>query len=476
MIVSIGLAHEEIIQWWTKMSLQKPIKCQVNQNYTTAFHPIAEKFLSKVEPIPIITSKPCPCFKDDKKYFKYDFKGNIKMGQLEGPGKLKIFASNNNQYSCKFDETCIETNGLLKNKRNLKITGTFKNGTLHGVAKIVFEDQSTMISNFVNGALDGPERLWDSNNRLYSYSFKKKSKQKSKCWKADKNYLFWSDCSFVLEDAAEPFSTILIPFDTKKEILVGNVNTIGSDNGNIDALVEDLFSAKIEMINNDHECFLMLNWDKKERKDFKLSLHRNGNQKQLPLNYVPNKMCHDPNQFTTNKTAKEQFEFWENFINDTFIDGFENGYEVLNLVKPEPSSTLELDLVQQKFISSSITIFISKNIFYANMSHWNGKSLPWRALEIHLDTNGNLHGKCSFLLEMNNWNTTGRHTLLNWSLKYFSGEFFHGKLHGLALLITWDGANIFATFQNGELHGPVFAFGTIPIYDMAVSVFLKKNL
>ena len=146
MIVSIGLAHEEIIQWWTKMSLQKPIKCQVNQNYMTAFHPIAEKFLSQVEPIPIITSKPCPCFKDDKKYFKYDFKGNIKMGQLEGPGKLKIFASNNNQYSCKFDETCIETNGLLKNKRNLKITGTFKNGTLHGVAKIVFEDQSTTVS------------------------------------------------------------------------------------------------------------------------------------------------------------------------------------------------------------------------------------------------------------------------------------------------------------------------------------------
>ena len=69
MIVSIGLAHEEIIQWWTKMSLQKPIKCQVNQNYMTAFHPIAEKFLSQVEPIPIITSKPCPCFKDDKKVF-----------------------------------------------------------------------------------------------------------------------------------------------------------------------------------------------------------------------------------------------------------------------------------------------------------------------------------------------------------------------------------------------------------------------
>ena len=46
MIVSIGLAHEEIIQWWTKMSIQKPIQCQMNQKYMTAFHPIGEKFLS----------------------------------------------------------------------------------------------------------------------------------------------------------------------------------------------------------------------------------------------------------------------------------------------------------------------------------------------------------------------------------------------------------------------------------------------
>ena len=211
------------------------------------------------------------------------------MGQLEGTGKLKIFESNsnNNQYSCQSDETCIVTNGLLKNKRNLKITGTFKNGTLNGVAKIVFEDQSTMISNFVNGVPNGPERLWDSNNILYSYSYKKKNKHKSKCWKADKNFLFWSDCSFVLED--EELLSVLIPFDTKKEILVGNVNIISSDKGNIDALVEDLHSAKIEIISNDNECFLMLNWEKTDKKDFKLSLHRNGNQKQLPLNYVPNK-------------------------------------------------------------------------------------------------------------------------------------------------------------------------------------------
>ena len=243
------------------------------------------------------------------------------------------------------------------------------------------------------------------------------------------------------------------------------------DKGNIDALVEDLHSAKIEIISNDNECFLMLNWDKTDRKNFKLSLHRNGNQKQLPLQYVPNKMCHDPDE-SKNKTAKDQFAFWENLINDTFVDGFENGYEVLNLVKPEPSTTLELDLFQQKFISSNnITIFTSKNVFYANMSHWNGKNLPWRVLEIHLDSNGKLHGKCAFMLELKYWNTTGTHNFLNWSLKYFSGEFFHGKLQGMALLITWNGANIFATFQNGELHGPVFAFGTIPIYDMAVSFF-----
>ena len=37
-------------------------------------------------------------------------------------------------------------------------------------------------------------------------------------------------------------------------------------------------------------------------------------------------------------------------------------------------------------------------------------------------------------------------------------------------MITWSGAVIFATFKDGELHGPAFAFNRITIYDIAVKI------
>ena len=33
-----GVVHERIIQWWNKMSEQKPIKCKLNPCYSKSFH------------------------------------------------------------------------------------------------------------------------------------------------------------------------------------------------------------------------------------------------------------------------------------------------------------------------------------------------------------------------------------------------------------------------------------------------------
>ena len=40
----------------------------------------------------------------------------------------------------------------------------------------------------------------------------------------------------------------------------------------------------------------------------------------------------------------------------------------------------------------------------------------------------------------------------------------------IGTMITWSGAVIFATFKDGELHGPAFAFNRITIYDIAVKI------
>ena len=53
-------------------------------------------------------------------------------------------------------ETCIQRSRFLSsNQEIVQAVGTFKNGSLHGTAKLVLNDQTTIIANFKDGYFDG---------------------------------------------------------------------------------------------------------------------------------------------------------------------------------------------------------------------------------------------------------------------------------------------------------------------------------
>ena len=469
-ITAIGPVHEEILQWWSKVSVQKPIQCKMNSIYTLPFHQSSsvKNIINDLSSVPIVRSH--PCLETDQKYLDYVFKGSIKNGHFEGPGKLKIFEHwwDIDTIDEKAKETCISTIG---NQRNMEIVGNFKNGTLHGVAKIVLQDNSTTISNYVNGEAHGAERMWDPRKKLFSYSYRIKSQKKSKCWKADETYLYVTDyCSFVQED--DDFSSIiLIPFNSDEEILVGTFNTLRLIGGTAEGVIEELHSANIEITSSDKDCFMMLKWHLENKKDYKLFLNQGGKHKKVPLlKYKTQPMCSLENSLKSSNSEtlpEKQFVLWEDYLNS---GSKSNGFEVLDLVKPEETK-MEENKVQQNFLGNDVKIFTSNHLIYVNFSHWNGEIVPWIGQKMSLDTNGQLHGICTFSLERKYMNNTGKHNFLNWSLKYFHGKFVHGKLQGMVQLETWHGAIIFATFKDNELHGPAFSFGIYPIYDMAVSNF-----
>ena len=464
-ITATGPVHEEILQWWKKVSVQKPIQCKMNPIYTLPFQSSSVKnIINDLSYVPIVKSH--PCLETSQKYLDYIFKGNTTNGHFEGPGKLKIFEQwDIDVIDEKAKETCITTVG---NQRNMEIVGNFKNGTLHGVAKMVLQDNSTTITNYVNGVANGAERMWDSNKILFSYSYRIKSKQKSKCWMADETYIYVTDyCSFVQEDDFYS-SIILIPFDINEEILVGKFNALSLVGGTAEGVIEELHGANIEITSSDKDCFMMLKWNLDNKKNYKLFLNVGGKHKKVPLlNYKTQPMC-STLKLSNSETPEKQFAFWEDSLNSTSNS---NGYEVLDLVKPE-ETRMEENKVHQKFIGNDVKIFTSNYLIYANFSHWNGEIVPWIGEKISFDTNGHLHGICTFSLERKYMNNTGKHNFLNWSLKHFHGKFVHGKLQGMARLDTWLDTIIFATFKDNELHGPAFAVGRFPIYDMTVSIFL----
>ena len=74
-VFASGSAHEQIIQWWNKVSVQKPLKCSLNPSYLTPLHGMAMKLLENVVWKPIIYSEPCGFNKVNEYPFVY--KGDL---------------------------------------------------------------------------------------------------------------------------------------------------------------------------------------------------------------------------------------------------------------------------------------------------------------------------------------------------------------------------------------------------------------
>ena len=241
--------------------------------------------------------------------------------------------------------------------------------------------------------------------------------------------------------------------DTSKEILIGNVNiALG--------YAENLYSANVKITSKEEECFIHFDWEIKEKKNFKLIF--NGNIQIPDSNYETDPLCKKGQQ-SNNGMPEQKFKIWEELIND---DQQSLSFQKLYHLKPE-ITPMDPTKVNQKFLSD-MTYFSEGSNIHVNMSVWEGPISTWKASIDGFDTQDQLHGFCQFNLLSNFINETGKHDFLEWSLEHISGNFVHGKLQGIGYLITWRGVQIFATFKDGELHGPVSAIGKKFLYDVEV--------
>ena len=244
--------------------------------------------------------------------------------------------------------------------------------------------------------------------------------------------------------------------DSSNEILVGNVNLVMEN-------AEDIYGVDVKITSEKEECFLQLDFNIKEKKNFNLLF--DGNVKVPLFDNKKHSFCNKFQHLQKNSKLDQTYLAWEKWINDpnNLI-----GFKALYYREPEVSA-MEHTKVKQKFITN-IT-FISQDIhILVNMSVWGGPIATWRGSKVSFDTNGQLHGLCQLNLKYEFFNKTGHHDFLQWSLKSISGHFMHGKLEGKACLITWRGLGIYATFRDGELHGPVHSIGRKFLFDVEVRI------
>ena len=144
-------SRDEVLQWWEKMSVQKPVKCQLNPELLQDFPSFAKKYLH----VPDYLLKPHLC--DQNKIRDYKLKGlKIINGTIEGTGKITFLKAKEAQYEeslrdDKHSVTYCLSRFSFEEKEVIEIIGTFENGLLTGPVKLKLEDGTVSIAKFVKG-------------------------------------------------------------------------------------------------------------------------------------------------------------------------------------------------------------------------------------------------------------------------------------------------------------------------------------
>ena len=242
----------KIEEWWREMSVQKPLKCETPKRWIRE-SPLLKLF-SKQMPV---VSFPCG---PDETPTKYNFKGKIKDGRLDGIGKLKLGWK---VLTVGDDETCLKVNRVLGHEP-LEIIGTFVNGYLEGNVKIVVGDGQVVIGNYVNGLAQGFRREWNENGNLTFAGFSYRGAKIGQAWSRVGKSLVYNDIATV--DRSDDL-TVVVPIEEdsiNRKIISGtywpHVYTLS-----------DFYQIEMENVAlEDDSCFLKLEskLGSKETEDF----------------------------------------------------------------------------------------------------------------------------------------------------------------------------------------------------------------
>ena len=325
-----------------------------------------------------------------------------------------------------------------------EVVGTFKNGTLEGVAKITYLDGHKSIANFKNGVYYGHRRDWNSNGTLVQVTYYNQFHM-SPSWRRYGNYLVFSDTTKIkFEDGNKNAVDFVFDISTSKSYVGTLINPLQDERVLLDIhkveLVEDSINTK--------SCLPRPDWKIKSKTDYILLLKYD-----KKINLRQQKTC--SSVFNgKNKDIESVFYSW--YDRRYLLPEDEYGFLNLWKVKQEPSP-VDLDKVKIPFISNIQLVDFEYQIF--NLTLFNGQPSGFRMLEGSVDQNLKLHGSCILVsLEMKS-GLVGTHPMLHWTPLEISGIFINGILEGPVRITTTNNNIIFATFRNGVMHGPVFSYG-----------------
>ena len=462
-----------ILRWWQYNNITKFLDCKFRQTsiYT-------KKEIFNMIFTPEIKSFPCTREATTPQFY---FIGNIRNGYLEGKGKLlfitdkewsKVPPSKRKEMLALSNfHVCLKISNF-QGKAIKKIEGTFKNGALHGMAKVSYMDNTLSIGSYKYGRAHGYRREFNQKHNLVDAGGYEIGWKKGCHWTMRLGHLLYQ-ARGMFEDDSTP--TIVFPI---------------ADDGSLDdPIAGDYFehscsleaTHKVQLIqtfSSNSSCLLNINYRLAEKENYTYSLCSKTKYPLLNQNEYNLLLCNINQEYKTDSVAT-RLENWFQSINKllslsaTFSHSAKySPLEVLWKLKPDLEKLDENGAVK---LISDINLNIEHNTMTARVLGSPPVKIQFASGDVKLDNNMRPNGLNDIIIASENQHLVPRDKALGWSPTRIIGHFDHGSLNGFAFLQTNLTTFVWAMTKNGILHGPCLIWRISYIIE-PVSLIIRLRL
>ena len=458
-----------IMKWWKENDVDKPLECKHQQKS------IPKHTIYNIISVPAIKTFPCT---RSVQLPHYHYIGTINAGYLEGRGKL-VFISDEDwsnmrvsdkmrqeSIALKSSNVCFQ-NAFYDSLRIKEVIGTFKNGSLYGMAKIKCTNTAISIGNYKHGKPHGYIRRFNAKKKLLDVGGFEMGQEVGFHWKLRSGHLLYQDRDMI-NDNISPTLLFTIPNDGMLQ------NPIGGDYFPHSEALENIHKTKlINVLSNKSDCLMQISYELLGRENYTYSL---SSRSKYPLFGTKGHtlLCNVRHRYKTNTVAKKLetlFQSIKNMIKlERSDDGFttSSAFEVLWQLKPELA---QLNIDNSTRLISDINLNINANTMKAKIFDSRPVKIFFSSADIKIDKYLKLNGLNDIMIAPEDQRFVPGDKTLGWSPTRIIGKFNHGELNGFVLLRTNVSTVGWVTVKKGILHGPSIMGGISYIID-PVSVMI----
>ena len=452
------IMKSSIMDWWKRNNVTKPIECKYKNT-----NRYSKNEFTHLLSVPEIKIFPCSGNVTSPKFL---FEGMLREGHLEGKGKLVFI--NESEWSKLSHSDSKRKQVMAMMKMNIcfklsniqakdikEIIGTFKNGSIHGLAKITYLDSSFCIGHYKNGKAHGYSRTFSSDNGLLDAGGYYSGLEVGYVWRHRFGHLLYQKEEMVSDNISPTL-----------------VFAIANDGSLADPIAGDYFHpsgtltnvVKVDLINtisSKSNCMLDIEYRLSSVENYTYSL---SSKNKYPIfgNKEYQALCNGRKRYIDEDVTKT-LRNWIEYITDLLevrlmqpgID-VSRAPEILWQLRPQLK---QLDKANSIRLISDIHLCTETKSMKASILGSPPVKIAFGNGDIKLDHNLTLNGFNHLIVVLEYQQYVPGDKSLGWYPTQISGNFERGVLNGLALVKTNVSTTVWAMLRDGILHGPCVVYG-----------------